>query len=152
MIDQLSHAGYKITGPRRRVLAALREAGEPLTAQEVAARAGASVASTYRALTLMTRLGVISESTDTAAKHEPHASGVDSATDTRGKRYALCVTREHHHHFTCRGCHATLEVTSDALERALAELQATTGTLIERHEVTLLGLCDVCRRQIGVAE
>lgn len=147
MLDRLSHAGYKITEPRRRVLSALREAGEPLTALEVAARAGASVASTYRALTLLARLGVVSELTE--AERESHASGSDAASEARGKRYALCATREHHHHFTCRGCHATLEVTCDALERALVELEAATGALIERHEVTLRGLCGACRSQIG---
>ncbi len=152
MMDRLSLAGYKITEPRRRVLDALQAAGEPLTALEVAARAGASVASTYRALALMTQLGVISEVTDPASEREPYANGLDGAAETRGKRYALCATLEHHHHFTCRECHVTLEVTCDALEKALADLQATTGALIERHEVTLRGLCGACRSQIGAAE
>jgi len=149
MLNRLSHAGYKITEPRRRVLAALREARESLTALEVAARAGASVASTYRALTLLANLGVVSELPDPAAERESHTDDTDGAGEARGKRYALCATQEHHHHFTCRGCHVTTEVTCDALERALAELEATTGALIERHEVTLRGLCGACRSQVG---
>ncbi len=152
MMDRLSLAGYKIPEPRRRVFDALEAAGEPLTALEVAVRARASAASTYRALALLTQLGVVSEMADPAAEREPHANGDDSAAETRGKRYALCATQEHHHHFTCRECHVTLEVTCDALEKALADLQATTGALIERHEVTLRGLCGACRRQIGAAE
>ena len=150
MLNRLSLAGYKITEPRRRVLDALREAHEPLTAQEVAARADASVASTYRALTLLAHLGVVSEQTDPAATREPHVSVADGSSEARGKRYSLCAIQEHHHHFTCRECHLTIEVTCDALERSLAELEATTGALIERHEVTLRGLCGSCRSQAVV--
>lgn len=150
MLDRLSFAGYKITEPRRRVLDALRVAHAPLTAQEVAARAGASVASTYRALTLLAQLGLVSELTD-ATEHEAHTSDASGVSAARGKRYALCATEAHHHHFTCRNCHATLEVTCDALERALADLAATTGALIERHDITLRGLCGACREQTEVS-
>lgn len=149
MLDRLSSSGYKITEPRRRVFDALRAARAPLTAQEVAARSGASVASTYRALTLLADLGLISELTD-STEHEAHNSGAD-AIEARGKRYALCGTEEHHHHFTCRGCHATLEVTCEPLERALADLATATGALIEHHDVTLRGLCGACRGQAEVS-
>lgn len=147
MLDRLTFAGYKITEPRKRVLGALGEAAGPQTALEVAARAGVSVASTYRALTLLVELGLVSEVTD-PAEGEPRGSSADGVGEARGKRYALCATQEHHHHFTCRHCHATLEVTCDALERALAELAATTGALIERHDITLRGLCGACRNQM----
>lgn len=149
MLDRLSLAGYKITEPRRRVLSALREAGAPLTAQEVAARAGSSVASTYRALTLLAQLGLVSELTEPMGEREPHMDGAEGLGEARGKRYALCASQEHHHHFTCRSCHMTLEVTCDALEQALTDLEAATGALIERHEVTLRGLCGACRSQTG---
>lgn len=148
MLNRLRYAGYKVTEPRRRVLTALSAAGKPLTTLEVAARAGASVASTYRALTLLAQLGVVSELTDSAMEREPRIKG-ETAGESRGKRYALCATQQHHHHFTCRSCHATLEVTCDALERALMELEVSTGALIERHEVTLRGLCGACRDQVG---
>ena len=149
MLNRLSHAGYKITEPRRRVLAALREAREPLTALEVAARAEASVASTYRALTLLAHLGVVSEQTDPAAS----ASRTRAAPMARrGARQAVFAVRDTRAPSSLHlpGCHVTIEVTCDALERALAELEATTGALIERHEVTLRGLCRACRSQTVV--
>ncbi|MGH2516911.1 MAG: Fur family transcriptional regulator [Ktedonobacterales bacterium] len=59
--ERLTEAGYKMTRPRRRVLAALEQAHEPWTAQEVAARAGTGVASTYRVLALLVDLGVVSD-------------------------------------------------------------------------------------------
>ncbi len=150
----LSAAGYKVTGPRRRILDALRMAPGPLTAQEVAASAGTSVASTYRALALLVELGVISETPDLGEPdanaestpiaptrvtmheaHEAREAALDShdSHESRGKRYALCSTSGHHHHFVCRACHATLDVTCGALESAFAELERERGVVVERH-------------------
>ena len=148
MLDRLTDAGYKITEPRRRVLAALSEAQCPLTAQEVAVAADASVASTYRALTLLVELGIVSELEDPAEREGRTPGGGEA----RGKRYSLCVTREYHHHFTCRGCHTTLEMTCEALERALADLAGSVGVVIEHHDVNLRGLCGACRRQWEAAQ
>ena len=136
MLNRLGEAGYKVTKPRRRVLDLLREAERPLTAQEVAERAGTSVASTYRVLALLVQLGTVGEVTDSA---------VASDEEPRGKRYALCSATGHHHHFVCRTCHATFELACEPLERALAELERTTGLAVERHEFTLRGQCANCR-------
>lgn len=145
MIERLAATGHKLTAPRRRVLAALRAAGEPLAAQEVAARAGTSVASTYRALALLAELGIVSEVEEhggaAGTSGERHTEG---RTEGRTRRYALCTLRGHHHHFVCRACHTTLDVQSEALERALAELERRTGLDIERHEVLLSGRCPRC--------
>lgn len=138
MSNPLEDAGYRLTEPRRRVLDALRTAGGPLTAQDVAERAGASVASTYRVLALLVELGLVSETPD---------GGVAlPGCEARGRHYALCTAHEHHHHFFCRSCHATLEVASDALERALVELERTTGLRVEQHDVMLRGQCPACAR------
>lgn len=153
LFDRLSQAGYKLTTPRKRILDALRSAPAPLTALEVAARSGVSVASTYRALALLAELGAISEISDPCAERAGAAAQAGSAESTadaeaRGRRYAICLTSGHHHHFTCRACHATLDVASTALEQALAEIEQKTGAHIERHEVTLGGLCAGCQRMI----
>jgi len=148
IFDRLSQAGYKLTTPRRRILDALRVADMPLTALEVAARSGVSVASTYRALALLAELGAVSEITDPCAERAGVAAQGESAVDAeaRGRRYAICPTVGHHHHFTCRACHATQDVASAALEQALADIERTTGAHIERHQITLGGLCAGCQR------
>lgn len=148
IFDRLSAAGYKLTAPRRHILDALRGSETPLTALEVAARSGVSVASTYRALALLAELGVVSETTDPCAERLPHAPAGESATDldARGRRYALCTSTGHHHHFSCRACHATLDVSSAALEQALSEIEQATGARIERHDIILGGLCAACRQ------
>lgn len=148
VIERLSQAGYKLTVPRRRILDALRGATAPLTALEVAARSGVCVASTYRALALLAELGVVSETTDPGAERMGAAESPADA-EARGRRYALCATAGHHHHFTCRACHATLDVASPSLERALAEIERVAGVRIERHDITLGGLCAGCQRSDG---
>lgn len=139
--ERLVTAGYKLTEPRKRVLAALREATEPWTAQEVAKWAGTSVASTYRVLALLVELGVVSEVTEGAAQQ--------GCADGRCRRYRLCSAAEHHHHFVCRTCHSTLDVACEALEEALAELARRTGLLVEAHDVMLRGQCVRCQDAAG---
>lgn len=135
-------AGRKETKPRRRVLEALRAAPGPLTAQEVAQRAGTSLASTYRVLALLVELGLVAESGDGGAASD--AVGLP----THGRRYTLCSSVSHHHHFLCRSCHRICDVESDALELALrqvaAELEVSRGLRIEEHELTLRGQCAEC--------
>jgi len=143
MLDRLTAAGHKLTTPRRQVVEALRAAEGPLAAHEVAARARTSVASTYRVLALLAELGLVSE------VEEPATLSASGAGETRTRRYACCTHPGHHHHFVCRSCKATLEVESEALERALAELARRDGLRIERHEVLLSGCCPRCR---GAAE
>lgn len=142
MLDRLEESGYRLTEPRRRVLETLRASGEPLTAQDVAGRAGTSVASTYRVLALLAELGVVSELPDEAGE----AQG-----EPRGKRYGLCAMSEHHHHFVCRSCHTALEITCDAVERALREVEAATGIVLESHQLLLRGRCPRCRNGEGEA-
>jgi Fe2+ or Zn2+ uptake regulation protein len=161
LTDTLAQAGYKLTTPRRRILDVLRESETPLTALEVAARSGVSVASTYRALALLTTLGAISETLDPCAERVggPHPGAVGGASEgaavdaeARSRRYAICTATGHHHHFTCRACHATLDVASAALETALAEIEQATGVRIERHDITLGGLCPACQRAASADE
>ena len=137
MYERLTGAGYKVTEPRKRVLAALEEATEPCTAQTVAEHAGTSVASTYRVLALLVELGVVSEVPDPAGDH--------GCAGGNCHRYFLCSALGHHHHFVCRTCHATLEVASDALEQAVAQIEADTGLRVEAHDVTLRGQCPRCQ-------
>lgn len=144
MYERLTAAGYKVTEPRKRVLAALVEVGTPCTAQEVAEQAGTSVASTYRVLGLLVELGVAGEVQDEPVGEHGGAGGGNGGGGG-GRRYCLCTAEGHHHHFVCRTCHATVDVASDALERAMAEIEAQTGLHVETHDVTLRGQCSRCQ-------
>lgn len=50
---------------------------------------------------------------------------------------------EHHHHFHCRGCKQVFEVESCPASSADFDLP---GFVVERHEMTLFGLCKQCNR------
>lgn len=143
-MQHLSDAGYKMTEPRRRVLEALKQAPEAWTAQHIANYAKTSVASTYRVLSLLVTLGVVSE--------VPDLDETNASTEGRVQRYALCVLPVHHHHFVCRSCHAIVEVASDKLEQALALMAQTYGLSLEHHEVTLSGQCAHCTQSRRAGE
>jgi len=139
---QLAERGYKLTGPRKQIAATLAEASRPLTAAEVAARAGTSVASTYRVLALFVQLGLASEIPDEACAE------ADNSEDSRCHRYALCSNSGHHHHFVCRACRNFIDIQTDSVERALGDLERMTGLHIESHELTLHGVCLSCQEGV----
>ncbi|MEJ2084195.1 MAG: transcriptional repressor [Acidobacteriota bacterium] len=55
-------------------------------------------------------------------------------------RYEM-AGKDHHHHFHCRGCDRVFE-----LDDCTHDFSAATprGFHLERHEVTLVGLCPIC--------
>ncbi|HEX6818784.1 MAG TPA: transcriptional repressor [Ktedonobacterales bacterium] len=141
-------SGFKETGPRRRVLEALRAASGSLTAHEVAARTGTSLASTYRVLGLLVELGLAGEIAQGESAAVSTATAEREPGEVRSRRYSLCSAQGHHHHFICRACHNLSDIASPELERAIsratAEVAATCGLRIQEHELTLRGYCAAC--------
>jgi Fur family ferric uptake transcriptional regulator len=138
-MDTLRAASYRQTAPRRRVLAALRAAKMPLTAQEVGRQAGTSVPSTYRALGLLVRLGMVSAHAD--------RGDIPTGDERHIWRYSLCEESAHHHHFVCQSCHTVLDLVSPRLEEAVVALAKANGLALADHDVTLRGYCSQCRDQ-----
>jgi Fur family transcriptional regulator, ferric uptake regulator len=136
-MDTLRAASYRQTAPRRRILAALRAATTPLTAQEVGRQAGTSVPSTYRGLGLLVRLGMVSAHAD--------RGDVPTGDERHVWRYSLCAEAAHHHHFVCQSCHTVLDLVSPRLEEAVSALAQANGLALAEHEVTLRGYCARCR-------
>ncbi|MBN2080869.1 transcriptional repressor [bacterium] len=101
----------------------------PLTPQEVLEKAQITVpqlgiATVYRAIKLMM------------------AEGILSAVQLPGEspRYEL-ADKQHHHHFHCRGCGKVFDINKCVTD--FAEMRPP-GFSLERHEVTLYGLCSAC--------
>ena len=106
-----------------------------LTAQEIfdALRAGrrdAGIASVYRALELLTRMGLLRrvELSDAAAYEPAHPGG------------------EHHHHVVCDRCGKVSAFEDDGLERAIDRLAGRLEYDVGRHDVVLRGEYRDCRR------
>lgn len=117
------------TRQRIAIWQALERADRPLAPEEVLERARARVprlglATVYRNLRALVALGRLRPVT------------LPGSAD----RYEL-AGKDHHHHFHCRECDRVFEV-----ETCTGGFQSITpnGFHLERHEVTLYGLCPNC--------
>jgi Fur family ferric uptake transcriptional regulator len=105
-----------------------------LTAQEIfdALRGGgrdAGIASVYRALELLTRMGLVRRvELAEAAAYEPALPG-----------------GEHHHHVVCDRCGKVSAFEDEALERAIDGLARRLDYDVGEHDVVLRGACEDCR-------
>lgn len=129
----LRRSDCRITAARRTVLEALAADSGHMTAPDLVAAVHARApqigrASVYRALELLTRLGVVQAST----------LGGGNAT------YMLAPAG-HHHHLVCRACGRTIEFDECALGEIAGRLAAAFGFQIEGHLVEVYGRCAECR-------
>jgi len=133
--EVLAEAGHRASAPRREVIEAIASLGCSVTAREVAdllreRNSGVGLASIYRALELLDRLGLIKrfDVGEGIARYEPaHPSG------------------EHHHHVVCDSCGTVEPFEDDALEKAIHRLSAKVSFEVAAHDVTLHGECPACR-------
>ncbi len=128
----LRRSDCRITAARRTVLEALAADSGHMTAPDLVTAVHARApqigrASVYRALELLTRLGVVQAST----------LGGGSAT------YMLAPAG-HHHHLVCRVCGRTIEFDECALGEIAGRLAAALGFQIEGHLVEVYGRCAEC--------
>lgn len=133
IVDALDHAGYRLTGPRRAVASLIAEHGGHFTASELEAaartrRLGLSRATLFRALDLLTELGVVERLDLPTGEHA----------------YVPCAAA-HHHHVICSRCGRTTEVEDSGVAEAVAEIGRRTGYRIDTHRLELFGLCRHCQ-------
>jgi Fur family ferric uptake transcriptional regulator len=131
----LSEAGYRSSAPREEVIGAIAELGCSITAREIAdllreRGSGVGLASIYRALELLDRLGLVQrfDVGEGVARYEAALPGGD-----------------HHHHLVCDSCGVVEPFEDDALEEAIHGLSGKTAFAIAAHDVTLRGECPGCR-------
>jgi Fur family transcriptional regulator, ferric uptake regulator len=132
--NELRQAGHRSGGARTAVLDVIARQHCCLTAQEIFddLRSGgrdAGIASIYRALELLTRMGLVRRvELAEAAAYEPALPG-----------------GEHHHHVVCDRCGKVSPFEDAELERAIDRLAARLEYDIGRHDVVLRGACEDCR-------
>jgi Fur family ferric uptake transcriptional regulator len=131
----LAKAGYRASAPREEVIDAVAELGCSVTAREIAdllreRRSGVGLASIYRALDLLDRLGLVQrfDVGEGIARYEPALPG-----------------GEHHHHIVCGSCGTVEQFEDEALEQAIHTLVEKTAFTVAAHDVTLHGECPSCR-------
>ena len=132
--QQLSSRGHRITASRRAVMAALTEACEPLSAQELLGRArehhhALGLVTVYRTLTLLSELELV---------RRVHRSD--------GCHGYLGASPGHHHAILCLHCGRAAEFQGrDDLANLLGRVQRETGFEIDDHLLQLYGTCAECR-------
>jgi Fur family ferric uptake transcriptional regulator len=137
--EQLQRSGHRFGGARSAVLEALDREPCCLTAQEIFdnLRAGGrtvGIASVYRALELLSKLGLVHRvDIGGAACFEPaHPGG------------------EHHHHVVCDRCGKVAAFEDEGLERAIDSLGRRLKYKVGVHEVVLRGACPDCRKYAAI--
>ena len=131
--ERLQARGYRLTEPRRAIIAALRDAGRFCTATQLHERIverGVGLASVYRTLELLAEIGL-----------------AERRAEVGGEASFLYCSPRHHHHVICTGCGTVREI--DAAFCPGAEttraVEAATDFQIARHTLDFHGLCADCR-------
>jgi Fur family transcriptional regulator, ferric uptake regulator len=130
----LEREGFRAGAARTRVVDALARQNCCATAQEIADelrddRGRVGIASVYRALEVLDRLGLV------------HRLDVGDGT----ARYeAAQPGGEHHHHVVCNRCGRVAQFADEPLEQAIATLSQRLEFTIDQHDVVLRGTCPNC--------
>ncbi len=132
VLAALREEGRRITQPKRAVVAALVAVDSHQTAEMITAAVqqhapDVSPSTVYRILEELEEYGLVEHT------HAGHSAAV----------YHL-VGREHGH-ATCEQCHVTFEVPSELFDRFSRDLRLATGFTLDRHHVSLSGLCEDCQ-------
>ena len=132
---RLAEHGQQYTANRRAVVAALADAGAPITLPDLlAADPRLAQSSAYRSLSVLCEVGVV--------RRLVHVG--DHAFFELDEQLT-----EHHHHLICEGCGSVVDVTlpkpvETAMDRAFAEAAAAAGFAAEHHAVDIYGTCADC--------
>jgi Fur family transcriptional regulator, ferric uptake regulator len=122
--------GQRRTRQRETIETVIREAGGPLTVQEILERAqeeipGLGIATVYRTINLL-----------------QEAEQIHTVVLPSGESRYEPVGRGHHHHFQCRVCNGVFDLHECPME--LPKKPLAGGFVVEDHEVTLYGRCPGC--------
>lgn len=132
--EELKLAGLSATQVRIRILAMLRTATTPLTAEQLMHllhSAGIEIgrASLFRNLDTFVRVGL-------AERLSPNA---------RGSQYTACrYFSEHHHHLICTKCNRIVEVDGCLSDDTLKQIEENAKVKITGHSIILYGICSRC--------
>lgn len=128
----------RLTPLRRRVLEVVWSSHKPMGAYDILGvlageRGSAAPPTVYRALDFLLENGLVHR--------------IESLNAFVG-----CTKPDHDHAWQfliCRACGRAVEISEEALEKAIAGAAARTGFTIQRRTIELAGLCSACREGQG---
>ncbi len=126
--------GYRLTPQRQLVWDVVRRSSKHLSAEAICAQIqrefpAFNLASVYRTLTLLERLGL-----------------VRSAYLGAGPAQYELAEPEEHHHTICRQCGAIMHLEDEFLQEMRSHLKESHGFLADKVQLAVLGLCARCAR------
>jgi Fur family ferric uptake transcriptional regulator len=133
VIGALEQAGYRLTAPRRALAGLVASREGHFTADDLLdvarrRRLGLGRATIFRALDVLTELGVIERLDLPSGEHA----------------FVACQPA-HHHHVVCASCGRATWVADHGLEHVAAEIGRKTGYRIATHRLELFGVCPDCQ-------
>lgn len=131
-VASMSEHGYRITAPRRKVIAAALRQDRPFSAERIVAEtdvSGESGRSTvYRTLEILASLGVLSR-----------------ILDASGRPAYVAGAPVHRHHLVCDDCGAAYPFNACPVDDLAAALARETGFEVHGHLLEIFGTCETCR-------
>lgn len=136
LAEQLTEAGYKVTGPRLAVLKAATAQQGAFSVQEleqwlVGRGDSPGIASIFRTVRLLCDLNLLQR-----------IHGLDEC-----HRYSL--GKGHGHHVVCTSCGAMERFDNCGVQGLVQQLEQRTGFRISAHLVEMFGLCPRCLAGAG---
>lgn len=133
LITALQAGGYRLTRQRQVVLEVLEESQEHLDAEALYARARArfphiSLATVYRTVAVLKRMGLVAEYP--LGEEHAHYEAVQEAP---------------HYHFTCLRCGRVTEFEAPQVTQIIGELARQEGIEVHAVQFFLTGYCAECR-------
>jgi Fur family ferric uptake transcriptional regulator len=132
---KLEARGYRVTPPRRAVIAAVLQQDSHFTVDDVLhrCRRGAGRATIFRTIRLLTDLGVVCR----------------VLMDDASLHYRVSQ-RGHHHHLVCTDCGNVQDLDQCVISGLVRGLSEASGYEIEGHWLELYGRCSPCRTAAAV--
>ena len=134
ILDGFESAGYRRTGARKVLAELVADRSDHFTAEDLlndarARRVSVGRATIFRALDLLTELGLVER--------------VDLPT---GEHAFVVCEAEHHHHVVCSRCGRSAAVSDNGLETLADLVKQQTGFQVDTHRLELYGVCEACRK------
>jgi Fur family ferric uptake transcriptional regulator len=129
----MSDHGYRMTAPRRAVIAAALCQERPFTAEQLVAAAAGEPAESgrstvYRTLEILASLGILARILDAA-----------------GRPVYVAGTPGHRHHLVCSGCGAAVPFDACPIGDLAAALAQENDFEVHGHLLEIFGTCGDCR-------
>jgi Fe2+ or Zn2+ uptake regulation protein len=133
----LAEHGYRMTQPRRAILAAVLDRSRPFSAEGIVADVkqtdpDVGRATVYRTLEILASVDVLTR-----------------VLQAGGRPAYIVGTPGHRHHLVCSDCGAVVAFTSCPVDDLVRDLTADTNFAIHGHLLEVFGVCPDCQHLAG---